>query len=86
MTTVDRDAIVPDDAAPSDATVSSAQNAHVERLRFLRQDASQWHRRGMRSPEELDEMVARRLAEHPVADDESLPDPSYGDFFTEPTD
>jgi hypothetical protein len=51
--------------------------ADREQLRAL---TAEWHRRGMRSPAELDDIVARRVAGTPAADGE----PSYGEFFIQP--
>lgn len=48
-------------------------------LAALRRDAVEWHRRGMRSPAELEALVAGRLARQGA----SLTEPRYGDFFRE---
>lgn len=53
-----------------------------------RADRRQWHRRGMRSPDEIAAIVHERLYALPTAvvspDNAELPDPAYGDFFLEP--
>lgn len=50
-------------------------------------DAWQWHRRGLRSPAEINALVHARVHGLP---EPTLPsmfdaDPAYGDFFIEPT-
>jgi hypothetical protein len=53
-----------------------------------RADRRQWHRRGMRSPEEIAALVHDRLHALPTAvvapDGAELVDPAFGDLFQEP--
>lgn len=57
-------------------------------LAGARADRRQWHRRGMRSPEEIVALVHERVHTLPTgilsADGAELSDPVYGDFFLEP--
>ena len=50
-----------------------------------RLDPYQWHRRGLRSPDEIAAIVAARLAEppHPESALPSADGANYGDFFLE---
>lgn len=49
-----------------------------EQLVDPRSQAVEWHRRGMRHPDEIAAMVLRRI-------DEDVPvEPTYGDFFVAP--
>lgn len=54
----------------------------------VRADRRQWHRRGMRSPDEIAALVHARVYELPTAitsvDAAEQTDPAYGDFFQEP--
>jgi hypothetical protein len=53
----------------------------VSRIEALRSDPVEWRKRGLRSPGELADLIARRLADVPPV---VLPDPDarYVDFFT----
>lgn len=57
-------------------------------LAGARADRRQWHRRGMRSPDEIAAIVHARVHAHPTAMRSEAgaeqTDPAYGDFFTEP--
>lgn len=54
-------------------------------LQQLRRMPSEWHRRGMTSPDEIDALVAHRLGEdYPAAGGNAMAEPSYADFFTAP--
>lgn len=50
-------------------------------------DAWQWHRRGLRSPAEIDALVHARVhgLPEPILSGMFDVDPAYGDFFIEPT-
>jgi len=58
-------------------------------LAGARADRRQWHRRGMRSPEEIAALVHERVHALPpavtLADGAEHGDPAYGDFFLEPS-
>ena len=78
---------LPGDAAPAidDPTLETAQHPAVpDGTRAQRQ---QWHRRGLRAPDEIAAIVHARLHDlpDPAEPDDVLVDPSYGDFFTEPS-
>ncbi|WP_439689798.1 hypothetical protein ACRQ4C_01480 [Curtobacterium sp. SP.BCp] len=52
-------------------------------LHQLRQNPTEWHRRGMTAPAEIDVLVANRLQEnYPTI--AAAGEPSYADFFTAP--
>lgn len=66
----------------------SPQPLREPRSSDARADRRQWHRRGMRSPEEIAALVHERVHLRPPAvttagSTESV-DPAYGDFFLEP--
>lgn len=50
-------------------------------------DAWQWHRRGLRSPAEIEALVHARVhgLPEPILPSMFDMDPAYGDFFIEPT-
>ncbi|WP_144710444.1 hypothetical protein [Curtobacterium pusillum] len=54
-------------------------------LQQLRQVPSEWHRRGMTSPAEIDALVATRVGETFSAVSGLHAEPSYADFFVAPT-
>lgn len=64
----------------------NAGQTRSERLRRLRACPSEWHRRGLLSPDEISRMVARRLLPQSVDHDEddAAGDPTYADFFAAP--
>lgn len=49
-------------------------------LAQLRRNPTQWHRRGMTAPVEIDQMIADRLGQPYFTQD--AVEPSYADFFT----
>jgi len=51
-------------------------------LAALRQDPSEWHRRGMTAPSEIDQMISERLGTAFPGSSRSALEPSYADFFT----
>ncbi|MDM7886688.1 MULTISPECIES: hypothetical protein [Curtobacterium] len=51
-------------------------------LAALRQDPTEWHRRGMTAPAELDRMISERLGAQFSSTARSAFEPSYADFFT----
>ncbi len=61
----------------------SAVQVRFERLGQLRACPSEWHKRGLLSPDEIARLVARRLPPHSVDHDtdDAPRDPTYADFF-----
>ncbi|WP_131847742.1 MULTISPECIES: hypothetical protein [unclassified Curtobacterium] len=78
---------LPGDGAPAidDPALETAQQpAAPGGTRIHRQ---QWHRRGLRAPDEIAAIVYARLHDlpDPVEPEDDIVDPSYGDFFTGPS-
>lgn len=64
----------------------STLQARLERLRQLRARPSEWHKRGLLSPDEIARLVTRRLRSPDVDhdDEDAAGDPTYADFFVGP--
>lgn len=54
-------------------------NRHT--LAELRLDPTEWHRRGMASPTEIDQLVTERLSHRYTSSTQHTVEPSYADFF-----
>ncbi|QKS18833.1 hypothetical protein HUN58_01990 [Curtobacterium sp. Csp1] len=51
------------------------------RLEQLRRIPTEWHRRGMTSPTEIDQLVTERLGHRYSNNTLNTSEPSYADFF-----
>ncbi|WP_439689805.1 hypothetical protein ACRQ4C_01515 [Curtobacterium sp. SP.BCp] len=47
----------------------------------LRRNPTEWHRRGMSAPGDIDRIVTERLAHHYVSSTQPAAEPTYADFF-----
>ncbi len=54
-------------------------NRHT--LAELRLNPTEWHRRGMTSPNEIDQLVTERLGHRYSKNSLNTAEPSYADFF-----
>ncbi|MDM7886541.1 hypothetical protein QUG92_15630 [Curtobacterium sp. RHCKG23] len=50
-------------------------------LEQLRRNPTEWHRRGMTSPTEIDQLVTERLGHLYISNSLNAAEPSYADFF-----
>ncbi|KTR40377.1 hypothetical protein NS263_07895 [Curtobacterium oceanosedimentum] len=54
-------------------------NRHT--LAELRLNPTEWHRRGMSAPTDIDKLVSARLGYRYTSDTQHTAEPSYADFF-----
>lgn len=50
-------------------------------LEQLRLNPTEWHRRGMSAPTEIDQLVTERLGHLYISNSLNTAEPSYADFF-----
>ncbi|MDP4332435.1 hypothetical protein Q7F20_03570 [Curtobacterium sp. A7_M15] len=50
-------------------------------LEQLRRIPTEWHRRGMSAPTDIDKLVTERLGHRYISDTQHTAEPSYADFF-----